>query len=135
MAKSTTGKSVEGIVQDVIGSSNQTENAIEFIREEFHIEVDEIADASSSDDHAEWEHIFGEWLNAKKRYSDMDEKKFETLVRNDVNAFSSVRRLRKNIKTEGDDYGYKVWLLTLDRMYWKIPRETVFTTSCFSVQL
>ena len=122
LAKKTTGKSVEELVRDVIGKTNQIANAIEFIQEEFKIEVDEISKAENEEEHSEWETIFGEWLGAKKRYSDMDEAKFETLVRNDVNAFSSVKRLRKNIKVEGDDYGFKVWLLTLDRMYWKIPR-------------
>ena len=117
----TNDKTVEDIVYDIIGMSNHVENAIEFLREEFGIITEEIPDRPSVDEQSEWEKIFGLWLNAKKRWQKMSEDRFELLVRHDVNAYTAIRQLRSAIPVEGDNYGHKIWLLTLDRMYWKIP--------------
>ncbi len=115
------GGSVESVVHDIIGSTNCVENAVEFIKEEFGIQTEAIPELESPVDHEEWQGTFGKWLASKRRSTRMSEDRFELLVRNDVNAYTAIRILRRKTKIEGENYGHKIWFLTLDRMYWKIP--------------
>jgi len=115
-------RSVEQLVYDIIGRSNNVENVTEFFKEEIGITTEEIPTKSSGEDQTELETIFGVWLAHKRRWPNMEENRFELLVRNDVNAYTAVRRLRREVKLAGPDYGHQMWLLTLDRMYWKMPR-------------
>ncbi len=117
------GPTIEQIVSEILGDSNQNQNATDFIQHEFGIAVEDIPKGFDKEEHAEWELVFGHWLEQKRRYGVMDEQRFELLVRNDVNAYTAVKRLRRSIKVEGTDYGFKIWLLTMDRMYWRIVRS------------
>ena len=111
------GRAFRALVEEVIGSSNEWENAKEFLYEELGVEVEE---AEQPEDNAWWQRVFGLWLANKRRSPKLSNDRFELLVRNDVNAFTTVVQLRKRLKNSGDNYGQKVWLLTFDTMYWRI---------------
>jgi hypothetical protein len=53
--------------------------------------------------------------------SETSGNRFELLVRNDVNAYLGVVQARRNLKTQGNKVGQKVWMLTFDGMVWRIP--------------
>ncbi|GAA4441526.1 hypothetical protein GCM10023155_47390 [Bremerella cremea] len=116
------GPGLEQIVEEIVGLSNRYQNATDFVRHEFKIEVEEVPGVVDPIDQEEWALVYESWLGNKRRYGKMEEEQFEVLVQNDVNAYTAVKRLRGTIKVEGTDYGYKVWLLTMDRMYWRIVR-------------
>ncbi len=115
------GTSVESIVADIIGINNGVENTIQYLEEEFGIETEIVPPRVSDEEKVEWEKIFGFWYGGKRKWPNMKIERFELLVRNDVNAFYAIIQHRRKIKFDGKNYGHKVWLLTLDRMSWKIP--------------
>jgi hypothetical protein len=116
------GESVESIVSDIIGTQNYTHNAVEYLLEEFGISTDEPPPTTTDFEKIEWEEVFGAWLAAKNRRPGMKEEIFQLLVRNDVNAYTAIVRRRRSVKIAGTDYGHKIWLLTLDRMSWRMPK-------------
>jgi hypothetical protein len=116
-----TGVTMEEVVHDIIGNQNEVENAIEFIKEEFGILTQVLPDRKEAGEQVEWEELLGNWIAAKRMWPTMSRTRFEVLVRNDVNAFSGVLHLRRGATVVGNNYGHKIWLLSLDRMFWKIP--------------
>ena len=52
----------------------------------------------------------------------MSGDRFELLVRNDVNSYVSILKLRRQKKPDGPNYGQRIWYLTLDRMPWRIAK-------------
>ena len=114
------GGSLESIVEEITGKTNVLENAAEFLKEEFGIESKEFQLGDGLDE--EEQTIYGEWLNGKRRYKNMTEDRFDLLVRNDVNSYVSILNLRRQNKSEGPNYGPKIWYLTFDRMPARIAR-------------
>lgn len=115
------GGSLESIVEEIIGKTNAQENATEFLKEEFVIESHEFPPQDNHDE-TEWERVFGAWLNGKRRHKNMPEDRFELLVRNDVNSYVSLLKLRRQNKSDGPNYGQRIWYLTLDQMPWRIAK-------------
>ena len=115
------GGTVSQIVHDIVGSVNMEQNAIEFLQEEFGIMTEDVPSLFDDSDRQEWQSIFGIWLGAKRQSPRMSQDRFELLVRNDTNSYVGIRTLRRDTKMEGENYGPKIWMLTLDRMYWRIP--------------
>lgn len=118
----TAGGNVGSVVDQIIGTSNETENAIEFLREELGVTTECLPSVEAGQEQDFRQKAFGLWLGGKSRHKNMSEARFELLVRNDVNAFAALVKLRSTIKPEGRNYGYKIWMLTLDRMPWRMPR-------------
>ena len=120
------GGLLESIVEEIIGKTNAEENAAEFLKEEFGIETQELP-AQGMNDQEEWSRVFGIWLEGKKRHNNMSEDRFELSVRNDVNSYLSIVKLRRETKAEGPNYGQKIWYLTLDQMPWRIAKSLART--------
>lgn len=114
------GGSLESIVEEITGKTNVLENAAEFLKEEFGIKSQEFQLGDGLDE--EKQTIYGEWLNGKRRHENMTEDRFALLVRNDVNSYVSILNLRRQNKSEGPNYGPKVWYLTFDRMPARIAK-------------
>jgi hypothetical protein len=115
------GGTLEGIVAEILGSTNEQENAAEFLREEFGIDTQELPPHDGIDE-LERQRIFGAWLDGKRRHQNMSEDRFQLLVQNDVNAYVALIKMRRDNRPRGPYYGHKVWYLTLDRMAWRIAR-------------
>ena len=111
---------MESIVEEITGKTNVLENAAEFLKEEFGIKSQEFQLGDGLDE--EKQTIYGEWLNGKRRHENMTEDRFALLVRNDVNSYVSILNLRRQNKSEGPNYGPKVWYLTFDRMPARIAK-------------
>ena len=114
------GGNLESIVEEIIGKTNVLENATEFLKEEFGVSSQEFQMGDRLDE--EKQAIYGEWLDGKRRYKNMTEDRFNLLVRNDVNSYVSILNLRRQNKSEGPNYGPKIWYLTFDRMPARIAR-------------
>jgi hypothetical protein len=115
------GGSLERIVEEIIGKANPHENASEFLKEAFGIESYELPPPDSYNE-GEWQRTYGAWLDGKRRHNNMPMDRFELLVRNDVNSYASILRLRRQNKPNGPNYGQRIWCLTLDRMPWRIAK-------------
>jgi hypothetical protein len=115
------GGSLDGIVEEIIGRSNEQENAIEFLKELFAIETEELP-PQDAEDERERQRVYGAWLEGKIKHQNMEDDRFQLLVRNDVNAYIALLKLRRQNKPEGPNYGYKTWYLTLDRMPLRIAK-------------
>jgi hypothetical protein len=115
------GGSIESIVEEVIGKTNEVQNVSEFLSEEFGIATYELP-PQDGNEQEEWQKAFGLWLDGKLHHKNMSADRFELLVRNDVNAYTALVRLRRENEPDGPNYGYKIWYLTLDRMPWRIAR-------------
>ncbi len=113
------GGNLESIVEEIIGKTNVLENAAEFLKEEFGVSSQEFQMGDGLD--AEKQAIYGEWLHGK-RQKNMPEDRFNLLVRNDVNSYVSILNLRRQNKSEGPNYGPKIWYLTFDGMPARIAR-------------
>ena len=118
----TSGGNVGTVVDQIIGTSNATDNAIEFLHEELGVTTENLPGVGAGVEQDLWQKAYGLWLNGKRRHKNMSEGRFELLVKNDVNAYVALVKLRNAIKPEGRNYGYKIWTLTLDRMPWRMPR-------------
>ena len=114
------GGNLESIVEEIIGKTNVLENAAEFLKEEFGVSSQEFQMGDRLDE--EKQAIYGEWLDGKRRHNNMTEDRFDLLVRNDVNSYVSILNLRRQNKSEGPNYGPKIWYLTFDRMPARIAR-------------
>lgn len=118
------GGTIEDAVQRVIGTTDEIENAIEFLKEECGIETEQFppgVDAS----HELWNRIYTTWCASKRHIKPMALDRFELLVRHDVSAYLAIPALRMANKVSGPNYGHKYWLLTFDRMPWRIAKEIV----------
>jgi hypothetical protein len=115
------GRTLEGIVDEILGKTNEQENASEFLREEFGIDTQELPPLDGTDE-GERQRVFGAWLEGKRRHQDMSEDRFQLLVQNDVNAYVALVKMRRHSRPQGSHYGHKIWYLTLDRMAWRIAR-------------
>lgn len=113
--------SVSKIIDTILGDEDQIANATEYIHEEFHIETETIPAVTEPTAQGEWEYTLKKWKENKRRHKRISQQRFETLVKNDVDAYSEICRLRSEKQNQEDHYGHKFWLLTLDRMYWRIP--------------
>ena len=114
------GGNLESIVEEIIGKTNVLENAAEFLKEEFGVESQEFQLGDGLDE--EKQAIYGAWLDGKRWHKNMTEDRFHLLVRNDVNSYVSILNLRRQNKSEGPNYGPKIWYLTFDRMPARIAR-------------
>jgi hypothetical protein len=117
----SSGGNLERIVEEIIGKTNEHENAIEFLMQLFNIETQDLP-ASDGDDEALRTRVWGVWLENKKKHHNMSDDRFELLVRNDVNAYVALVKLRRQNRPQGANYGYKTWYLTFDRMPWRIAK-------------
>ena len=114
------GRNLESIVEEIIGKTNVLENAAEFLMEEFGVESQEFQLGDGLDE--EKQAIYGAWLDGKRWHKNMTEDRFHLLVRNDVNSYVSILNLRRQNKSEGPNYGPKIWYLTFDRMPARIAK-------------
>jgi hypothetical protein len=117
----TAGGNVGTVVDQIIGSKNETVNAIEFLQEELGVTTENLPGVGPGTEQDFWQKTFGLWLNSKNRHKRMTEGRFELLVKNDVSAYVALVKLRNTIRPEGRNYGHKIWMLTLDRMPWRMP--------------
>ena len=117
----SSGGNLEGIVEEIIGRSNEHDNAIEYLKQLFNIEMQDLP-ASDGEDEELRTRVWGVWLENKKKHHNMPDDRFELLVRNDVNAFVALVKLRRQNMQHGANYGYKIWYLTFDRMPWRITK-------------
>jgi hypothetical protein len=101
----STGGSLEKIVDEIVGKTNEYENAIEYLRQLFNIETEELP-AGNGDDEALRARASGAWLENKRKHKYMEEDRFQLLVRNDVNAYVALIKLRSKNKPQGANYGY-----------------------------
>jgi hypothetical protein len=131
----TNGSAVQDIIDEIIGSRNEVENAIEYLNEEFGIETVEIPARVGNEAQVQWEEIFGTWLAEKRLWPGKKPERIEILARNDVNAFSAAVQLRHESIAAGGNYGHKIWVLTLDRMFWRVPKRLSLTDDIFRVAM
>jgi hypothetical protein len=115
------GGNVELIVEEIIGKSNAHENAIEYFRQLFNIETEDLPPADGVDE-ALRARVRDAWLEHKKKHKNMQDDRFQLLVRNDVNAYIALVGIRRRNRPQGPNYGYKIWYLTFDRMPWRIAK-------------
>src|SRR5262249_41305498 len=94
----------------------------EFLHEELGVTTENLPGVDTGLEQDFWQKTCGLWLSGKSRHKNMTESRFELLVKNDVNAYVALVKLRNTLKPEGKNYGYKFWMLTLDRMPWRMPR-------------
>ena len=116
------GNSFEKSVNAIIGQGNHFENVVEFFEKELNISCEDHSTNLSQAENLEWQIVFGKWLGAKRKKEGMKQEKFELLVKNDVNSYLTIIDLRRKIERQGTNYGEKVWFLTTDQVYWRIPR-------------
>jgi hypothetical protein len=115
-------RSLSDIVEEIIGSTNEQENAVEYLEEVFGIETDDLPERDSTDK-ALYEHVHSLWSKAKRQPEDVSKERFDTLVNNDASAYVAIITLRRKQKPDGPDYGHKLWCLSLDRMPWRIAQK------------
>jgi len=113
------GGSLPDIVDEILGTTNERENAVEFLKEVFGIETEDLP-SLDGDDQEVRDRAHSLWSKTKRRPENVPEDRFRILVDNDVNSYVSIIRLRRTQKTHGPNYGHKIWYLTLDRMPWRI---------------
>ncbi len=116
------GGTMEEAVQQVIGRIDETENTIEFLKEELGVTTETIP-SEVDNTHELWEKIFTTWCLGKRNVKTMPQDKFELLVRHDVLAYLTILNQRQKNKAIGPNYGHKVALLTFDRMPQRIARS------------
>lgn len=107
------------LVEEIIGRANEWENTKEYLIQELGIVVE---NTPAQEDNAWWSNVFGVWLANKRKSPRLSEERFDLLVRNDVNAFCAVVQMRRKLPVRGTNYGQKVWLLTFDNMFWRVPK-------------
>jgi len=128
------GGSIESIVAEIVGRCNEAVNTIEYLQEELLVTTEDIPRADGPSEQASYQRIFGVWLEGKHRKM-LSESRFELLVRNDVNAYLGIMNRRLNAKDSGTNYGHKIWLLTMDRMAWRMPHLLDETDHLYSVAM
>jgi hypothetical protein len=109
------------IIEEILGETNEQDNAVEFIREVFGIATEELPGLDAAD-----EEVRGRaeeaWWKARRRPESLPEDRFRILVNNDVNSYASILHLRRVQKPAGPDYGHKIWYLSLDQTPWRIAK-------------
>ena len=115
------GGTLPEIVDEILGTTNEQDNAAEFLKEEFGIATEELPSLDGDDEELRCR-AHEAWSKAKRRPEKIQEDRFKILVNNDVNSYVSIIRLRRTLKPDGPDYGHKIWYLSLDRMPWRIAR-------------
>lgn len=115
------GGTLPDIVNEILGKTNEQDNAIEFLREVFGIVTEELPRLDGDDEEVR-SRAHEAWLTVKRRPESIQEDRFQILVDNDVNSYVSILRLRRTLRVDGPDYGHKIWYLSLDRVPWRIAR-------------
>ena len=113
------GGSLPDIVDEILGTANEHENAVEFLKEVFGITTQELPRLDGDDEDMRGR-AHNAWSREKRRPENVPEDRFQILVDNDVNSYVSILRLRRELKPQGPDYGHKIWYLSMDRMPWRI---------------
>lgn len=113
------GRTLPDIVNEILGTTNEEENAVEFLKEVFGIITDDLPHLGGEDEEVRGR-VHEVWSKLKRRPEGIQEDRFLILVDNDVNSYVSILRLRRERKPEGPNYGHKIWYLSLDRMPWRI---------------
>lgn len=115
------GRSLPEIVAEILGTSNEQENAVEFLGELFNITTQELPRLDGDDDEVRGRALEA-WSRLKRRPENVPPDRFRILVENDVNSYVSILRVRRELRPQGPNYGHKVWYLSTDSMPWRIAR-------------
>jgi len=115
------GKMLPDIVDEILGATDEQENAVEFLKDVFNVDTDDLPNLDGDDEELR-SRAHDAWMRSKRRQENIHEDHFRILVNNDVNSFVSIIRLRRELKPKGPFYGHKIWYLSLDRMPWRIAR-------------
>lgn len=116
------GVALSDIVEEILGATNERENAVEFLKEVFGIETEDLPLLEGEEVELH-NRVHSLWSNAKRRPESVPEDRFKVLVDNDVNSYVSIIHMRRTQKPEGPNYGHKIWYLSLDRMPWRIAAK------------
>ena len=120
---SSPDKSVEDCVMEVTGNYNESVNTQEFLQHEFGVTCAELFRPQNDEEQGISDLVESAWFQLRVRRHTMSREIYELLVRNDVKAFCSIVFMRSKLKAQGANYGDKIWLLTADRVPWRIPRK------------
>jgi hypothetical protein len=112
------GLTVRQLVEQITGARNQHENVREFLEEELSVSIEEMQPLETTPFN---DNLLSIWRSKKRRNPQLTDDKFEQLVIHDVSAFSAITALRESRKIIGPYFGEKIWLLTFDSMFWKVP--------------
>jgi hypothetical protein len=99
------------IVDEILGATNEQENAVEFLHDVFGITTDELTGMDCADEDMR-SRAHEAWSREKRRPENISEDCFRILVENDVNSYLSILRLRREQRPQGPNYGYKIWYLS-----------------------
>ena len=114
-------RTLPDIVDEILGTTNEQDNAVEFLHEVFGIVTNELPHLDEDDEDVRGR-AHKAWSDFKLRQENIQLDRFRLLVDNDVNSYVSIIKLRRDLKPDGPDYGHKIWYLTLDHMPWRIAR-------------
>jgi hypothetical protein len=115
------GRQFPDYVSEIIGDADHHENAKEFLKAVFGITTEELPDFDESD-HSDRCRVEEAWLQQKRRPENIQEDRFQILLKNDVDSYVSILKLRRGVKPDGPNYGHKFWYLSLDRTPWRVAR-------------
>jgi len=115
------GRQLPDYISEILGETDPQENAVEFLKEMFEIETKDLPNFDEADEEVR-SRVEEAWLREKRRPENIEEDRFQLLVKNDVNSYVSILKLRRTMKPAGPNYGHKVWYLSLDRTPWRVAR-------------
>ena len=97
------GKTLPDIVDEILGETNEQENAIEFLKEVFGIVTENLPQLDGDDEEMR-SRAHKAWSKVKRRPENIQADRFGILVDNDVNSYVSIIRLRRMLRPDVPDY-------------------------------